>query len=107
MVGRKTDDLQHDSRLLERRVRKGELARVEVDKINAALPDVSKKGVEIDEKALMRAAREAAAKRRELAAKAPPQPAYRLPVPVTSFEDEEYFESVPPPDDDDDAEDDD
>lgn len=87
--------LRYDVRLVDRNLRKGELTWSEQGVHLDELPDVSDKAVVIDEERLLREAHGAADRMRERLKTQPLERRRTLPVPTTSFEDEEYGSITP------------
>jgi len=88
-------DIRWDARLTDRNLRKGALARAEHAAQLEKLPDVAGKSVELDEQRLLREAQEAGERMRERLKTQPFERRRTLPVPTTSFEDEEYGSITP------------
>ncbi len=83
-------DVNADIRILERGLRRGAIKQTELDARWATLPNVGTKSERIELAPLMAAAKDATARRREKAATEEPASAHRIPVPTTTYEDDEY-----------------
>lgn len=89
------EDLRFDKRLIDRNLRKGDLTYKDHAKHQTDLPDASAKAITLDEQLLLKEARGAASRMRERLKSQPLFGRRPLPMPTTSFEDEEYADITP------------
>lgn len=87
--------IRYDVRLADRNLRKGTVTWGEHADLLSELPDVAAKAATLDEARLMREAHDAADRMRERLKTQPAERRRPLPVPTTSFEDEEYGSITP------------
>jgi hypothetical protein len=95
MSAAKGTEIRWDARLVDRNLRKGGLAYAQQAEHLAKLPDVAAKAVTLDTDQMLADAHGAADRMRERLKSQPQDRRKPLPVPTTSFEDEEYGAITP------------